>query len=162
MMSCVAIIAFVCLHNVDMINFYPSTVLSYVSFTVGEIDGRIVLSSDFDRIPDWGRMNVACNEGGCVSYFKHCEDEGNRQVCNYHFSQLGDRRNTIIELRGRDREVLLAAESGIGILTRSAWLANEILVARFEVISPGREPPYCALRRGASISNCWPSDTTGR
>jgi hypothetical protein len=151
--DCFVILAHLCIHSVPSVSVRDSTLHKNAEIHGPDFDVSVMWNTDNIRTPNWAKMNQACGYEGCIAYFKHCDSTVKLSTCEYHFSQPGERQNTVVEIKAASDTKLRETESAIGVLVRAGWNLEEISLAKFTINSDETTPPYCSPR--ILQSACW-------
>jgi hypothetical protein len=152
--ACLAVIANLCIHSAEGIHFADTALVSYAEISGRNFRATLFLRTDNNAPPDWSKMNLTCIGGTCVAYHKHCESRHKRFVCDYYFSQPGDKENSFLQIVVKNAAALKETEMNFGILSRSNWTSGEIGFGQFTILSQSGAAPDCGARDLPFA--CWP------
>lgn len=153
-MTCLVIIAFMCINGLDKASFTPASSLESAHVEIGSSDLWISLTTDNPRELDYRQMSRACEGDLCIAYHKRCETKSSRLMCTYYYLRPGDKYGNSFTIFTSNSGSLSILERRLGILTQSGWLSGVIGLERMNVVS-NTYAPFCTAEGPGP--RCWPN-----
>lgn len=157
MTNCLAILSFVCVHNFQSMTYQDFGLRAEIDLKLQNGNATIFVRSDEIETLDRRRMNIKCEGRLCITYFKHCDRDGDRVTCHYAFLQQGESIGHELRLSAESSNEFSSAEQSIDILTRSDRRSGQMGLSQFIRESQESDPPHC--RSGGPRPTCGPSDS---